>query len=225
MCGIAGIISLDASPVDRASIGRMVQSLAHRGPDGRGSYFDGPIGFGHLRLSILDPTPAGSQPMARDRNVLIHNGEIYNYLELAAELRNLGERIESSTDTEVILAAYRVWGIDAIARFNGMFAFALWDADRQLLIIARDRMGVKPVYVRRTARSLAFASEVAALIAGRPIDSADSWVPEPHLGAVNDFLARGKTDHSHQTFVEGVTALAPGHLVIVEGGSDIGMPV
>jgi asparagine synthase (glutamine-hydrolyzing) len=158
--------------------------------------------------------------MLRDRNVLVHNGEIYNYLELSAGLRELGETIGSETDTEVILAAYRVWGIDAVARFNGMFAFALWDADRKRLILARDRMGVKPLYIRRTAHALAFASEPAALLAGRPIDSADNWIPEPHVGAVRDFLMRGLTDHSLQTFFDGIVALAPGHLLIVDGESE-----
>jgi asparagine synthase (glutamine-hydrolysing) len=216
MCGIAGVVSLDGDPVDRAPVARMVQALMHRGPDGHGVHVDGPIGLGHTRLSILDPTPAGAQPMLRDRNVLVHNGEVYNYIELAAELRALGERIDSATDTEMILAAYRSWGIDAVARFNGMFAFALWDADRRRLVLARDRMGVKPLYIRRTARSLAFASEPQALVASGPLDGADAWVPEPQLGAIRDFLVRGMTDHTTQTFFDQIVALAPGHLLIVE---------
>ena len=105
-----------------------------------------------------------------------------------------------------------------IARFNGMFAFALWDAARNRLVLARDRMGVKPLYIRRTGRSIVFASEIGALLVGRPADPADTWRPEPHRGAVHDFLARGKVDHSMTTFVDEVTALQPGHCLVVEGG-------
>lgn len=220
MCGIAGINCRDGSPVNEPSLKRMVAALLHRGPDGHGCHVSGPIGLGHTRLSILDPSTAGRQPMLRDRNVLVHNGEIYNYLELAAELRTLGESIETTTDTEMILVAYRVWGISAISRFNGMFAFALWDEDRKRLILARDRMGVKPLYIRRTAHTLAFASEPAALLAGAPIDKEDTFTPEPHLGAVRDFLVRGLIDHSSQSFFDGVVSLAPGHLLVVDGETE-----
>jgi asparagine synthase (glutamine-hydrolysing) len=219
MCGIAGVVSLDGAPVERAPVARMVQALLHRGPDGHGVHVDGPIGLGHARLSILDPTPAGAQPMLRDGSILIHNGEVYNYLELAEELRALGERIDSATDTEVILAAYRAWGIDAVERFNGMFAFAIWDGDRRRLLLARDRMGVKPLYLRQTARTLAFASEPQALVASRPLDGGDTWVPEPHLGAIRDFLVGGMTDHTNQSFFDGIVAVDPGHLHIVEAGA------
>ncbi len=218
MCGIAGVLSLGADRVDASSVERMIEALAHRGPDGHGIHVDGRIGLAHRRLSILDPTPAGAQPMVRDGNVLVHNGEIYNYLELAAELRDRGQRIDSATDTEVILAAYKVWGLDALSRFNGMFAFALWDASRRSLILARDRMGVKPLYLRRSARSLAFASEPAALVAGRPMHGGDTWAPEPHLGVVRDFLIGGKVDNSPLTFFDGVTSLRPGHVLVIEDG-------
>jgi asparagine synthase (glutamine-hydrolysing) len=220
VCGIAGIISLDGSPVDRGSLERMVDALSHRGPDGRGIHVDGGVGLGHCRLSILDPTPAGAQPMVRSRTVLVHNGEVYNYLELAEELRGRGQRIDTATDTEVMLAAYRAWGVDAVTRFNGMFAFALWDAEQRRLILARDRMGVKPLYMRRTARSIAFASEIRALVAGRPVDPSDGWLPEPHPGAVSGFLVRGTTEHSTVTFLQGVTALPSSHLIIFEDGAE-----
>ena len=216
MCGIAGIVRFDRDPVDRAAIERMVTALLHRGPDGHGVFMAGPIGLGHTRLSILDPTPAGAQPMLRERSALVHNGEVYNYLELADELREAGERIESATDTEMILAAYRRWGIDAVRRFNGMFAFALWDADRERLVLARDRIGVKPLYIRRASRALAFASEPRALLSGRPIDELDAWVLEPHLGVVRDFLVRGSMDHTSQTFFDGIVAVPPGHVLVVD---------
>ena len=198
----------------------MVESQAHRGPDGRGIRVAGEVVLGHLRLSILDPSPAGEQPMCRGGLTLVHNGEVYNYLELADELRRAGHRIDSGTDTEVMLAAYQEWGLDAVPRFNGMFAFALWDADRRRLVLGRDRVGVKPLYVRRTARSLAFASEVKAFLRSRPLDETDDWRPEPDAATVNDFLVRGQTDHSTGTFLEGVTAVPAAHLLVVEDGHE-----
>ncbi len=220
MCGIAGILRFDGGPVGRDPLERMVGVLGHRGPDGSGIHVDGPIGLGHRRLSILDPTEAGAQPMSRGRNLLVHNGEVYNYLELAAELRDHGEQITTGTDTEIILAAYDRWGLDAVSRFNGMFAFALWDGERQRLLLARDRIGVKPIYLRRTRRSLAFASEPTAFIAASALDPDDAWIPEPRLGVVHDFLARGWTDHSTETFLDGVTALPSAHFLVIEGASE-----
>ena len=220
MCGIAGVCSRDGSPIDSAPFERLMGALAHRGPDGTGVHCDGGIGLGHRRLSILDPSDAGAQPMHRGATVLVHNGEVYNYLELAAELRDLGEVITSGTDTEVILAAYARWGLAAVSRFNGMFAFALWDAPRNRLVLARDRMGVKPMYLRRSRRTLAFASEPRAFVAGGALDADDAWLPEPQLGVVHDFLARGWTDHSAETFLDGVTSLPPAHLLVVEDGNE-----
>jgi len=215
MCGIAGILRLDGGQVDPGPIERMIGALAHRGPDGSGIHLAGSVGLGHRRLSILDTSDAGAQPMFRGRTALVHNGEIYNYLELAAELRDRGEQITTGTDTEVILAAYGVWGPDAVSRFNGMFAFALWDGERRRLLLARDRMGVKPLYLRRTPRSLAFASEPTAFIAGAGLDPGDAWIPSPHLGVVHDFLSRGWTERSSATFLDGVTSLPPAHLLVI----------
>ncbi len=224
MCGIAGILRVDGGLADPAAIEPLVDALAHRGPDGRGRYVEGPVAFGHLRLSILDPSPAGAQPMCRDGVVLVHNGEIYNYLELAEELRAAGETFSTGTDTEVILAAYRVWGLDAIARLNGIFAFAIWDPGKRRLVLARDPMGVKPMYLRRTSRSLIFASEIGGILASRAVDAADPWSPQPHPGAVHDFLGRGKLDSSLQTFVTGVTAHPPGHMTIIEDRDERTIP-
>ncbi len=220
MCGIAGVIRIDGAPVDPQPVSRMIDAMCHRGPDGIGTHFAPGVGLGHLRLSILDPTDAGAQPMVRGPHVLIHNGEVYNYLELADELRARGEEFTTGTDTEVMLAAYRVWGPDAVARFNGMFAFALWDEERRRLLLARDRMGVKPMYLRRTARSVAFASEPTAFVAAGPLDADDGWLPRPHLGAVHDFLARGWTEHSDATFLDGVTALPSAHLMLIDAGGE-----
>lgn len=220
MCGIAGVVRISGAPVDPLPVSRMIDALCHRGPDGTGTHQAPDVVLGHLRLSILDPTEAGAQPMVRGPHVLVHNGEVYNYLELAAELGAQGEEFSTGTDTEVILAAYRVWGPDAVARFNGMFAFALWDAERRRLLLARDRMGVKPLYLRRTARSFAFASEPNAFVAAGLLDPADGWLPRPHLGAVHDFLSRGWTEHSDATFLDGVTALPSAHLMLVDAGGE-----
>jgi asparagine synthase (glutamine-hydrolysing) len=198
----------------------MMRALAHRGPDSSDMVVDGGIGLGATRLSILDPTPAGAQPMTREGNVLVHNGEIYNYLELGDELRSLGVRLTTESDSEVILAAYRVWGEDAIRRFNGMFAFALWDGARERLVLARDRMGVKPLYTWRTARSLAFASEPPALLAGRPIDDADTSPIEPDLGIVRDFLHAGWTDHTDRTFFDGIRSVPAAHYLSIDADGE-----
>lgn len=218
MCGIAGILHFDGRPVDPNELESMLAPMAHRGPDGSGRHVEGGIGLGHWRLSILDPTPAGAQPMVRNGSWLVHNGEIYNFLELAAELRDLGHRLETATDTEVILAAYEQWGIDAFRRFNGMWALGLWDARRGLLLLSRDRFGVKPLLIRRSPDGIAFASEMGGVLAS-PGHSADRS-PEPNVAAVRDFLVRGLTDHSNETFIAGVTALPPAHVLVVEAGRE-----
>lgn len=197
----------------------MLAPMSHRGPDGSGRHVDGAVALGHWRLSILDPSPAGAQPMGRNGSWLVHNGEIYNFLELAAELRDLGRHLATATDTEVILAAYDQWGLDAFQRFNGMWALALWDGPRARLVLSRDRFGVKPLLVRRSAKDLSFASELAGLI-GEPNRSRETRALEPNLAAVRDFLVRGLTDHSSETFIAGVTALPPGHSLVVEAGRE-----
>jgi asparagine synthase (glutamine-hydrolysing) len=179
MCGIAGVYSLEAR-VDASNVGSMLSSMAHRGPDDRGIQLlaGGMLAFGHLRLSIIDLSPLGHQPMATsDGNTwIVYNGEIYNYRELRDELRQLGWNFRSDSDTEVILAAYRTWGLGAVTRFRGMFAFAIWDSSEKLLHLCRDRFGVKPLYFSVRGRRLAFASELKGLLATdistRPLDSA-----------------------------------------------------
>jgi asparagine synthase (glutamine-hydrolysing) len=167
MCGLAGILQLDGAPVSAAVLGRMTDAVAHRGPDGEGYLVEGPLGFGHRRLAIQDPTPAGQQPMAtRDgRHVLSYNGEVLNYRELRVELEAAGHTFRSRSDTEVVLEALAQWGTDALTRFNGMFAICLWDRERRELLLARDRYGIKPMYVSRRGDTLLFGSEVKALLA------------------------------------------------------------
>lgn len=218
MCGIAGVISLDGRPADADPAVRALGCLSHRGPNGSGVRVDGPVALAHRRLSILDPSDAGAQPMTRHGISLIHNGEIYNFLELGAELEGRGVRLTTATDTEVVIEAYRAWGIDAFTRFNGMWAMALWDGPRQLLVLSRDRLGVKPLYIRRSGRTLAWASEPPALVAAAPLDDGDGWRPEPYLPVVRDFLVRGLVDHATPSFVAGIESVPAGcHLVVEDG--------
>ncbi len=165
MCGIAGVIHFDGEPVDVGVIRRMTDAIAHRGPDGEGQWIDGPVGIGHRRLAVLDPTPAGSQPMFDDsgRYVLSYNGEVYNFRELRAELTYLGTTFRSGTDTEVVLQALIRWGTSALSMFNGMFALAFHDRLEGRFLLARDRYGIKPLYYQETDKGLAFASEARAI--------------------------------------------------------------
>lgn len=167
MCGIAGIIHTNGEPCSPGVLRRMTDAVAHRGPDGEGVYVDGSVGLGHRRLSIIDLSPAGHQPMisADGQYVLTYNGEIYNYQELRVELEALGHRFRSRTDSEVVLYAYAEWGARALDRFNGMFAFAVLDRKRRHLFLARDRYGIKPLYYTFTGTTLLFGSEIKALTA------------------------------------------------------------
>lgn len=165
MCGILGFIHSGparSGPLTEAHLG----PLGHRGPDGHGIYADAHVQLGHCRLAIIDLTDAGAQPMSSGdgRYVVTYNGEIYNHLELRAELEALGERFTSHSDTEVLLAAYKTWGGDCVKRFRGMFAFALWDKVQQTLFLARDRCGEKPLFFHRDGDRLTFASELKALV-------------------------------------------------------------
>lgn len=167
MCGICGIWNLDGRPVERESIERMNSSIRHRGPDGDGYFFshDKSLSLGHRRLSILDLTANGAQPMPdkSGRYTITFNGEIYNFLELRKELSAKGHQFYTESDTEVILAAYREWGEEMLHRFNGMWAFAIYDLEEESLFLARDRYGIKPLYYYHDGKQLLFASEVKAI--------------------------------------------------------------
>lgn len=169
------------------------------------------VGLAHRRLSIVDLSPTGHQPMtdADGTAWIVYNGEIYNHVELRQELQAAGETFVGSSDTEVILAAYRKWGIDCLSHFNGMFAFALWDLKTRRLFCARDRFGVKPFYYEWNGRRFAFASEprVLALTQGRRI--------APRLPAVRDLIALDWVDHGTHTFFDGIEQLPPGHLLTI----------
>lgn len=166
MCGITGIFNRSGEPVSSVILRRMTDRIAHRGPDGEGFYTDSFIGLGHRRLAIIDLTPAGHQPMISDSGnyALTYNGEIYNFRELRAELESCGHLFRSKTDTEVVLYAYKEWGEKCLERFNGMFAFAIWDKKKQQLFLARDRFGIKPLYYAQGKNVFLFGSEVKALL-------------------------------------------------------------
>jgi len=167
MCGIAGFINLNGDPAESLLLRRMTAAIAHRGPDGEGFFTDGAVGIGHRRLSIIDLSAAGHQPMQTSdgRFILSYNGEVYNFEELRVELEAMGHRFRSRTDSEVVLNAWAAWGVKALGRFNGMFAFAIWDRHERKLILARDRYGIKPLYYAEVGRTLLFGSEVKALLA------------------------------------------------------------
>ncbi|MBP2682163.1 MAG: asparagine synthase (glutamine-hydrolyzing), partial [Deltaproteobacteria bacterium] len=196
MCGIAGFLSTEAARPGEEVLRAMGDALAHRGPDASGTFLspDGRVGLSHRRLSILDLSPAGAQPMysADGSLVLSFNGEVYNFREIRAELEGKGHAFRGGSDTEVMLASFREWGVEsAVRRFIGMFAFALWDAGAGKLYLVRDRLGIKPLYLARLPGMLLFASELKALLAypgfPREVDRAAlqyylefQYVPGPH---------------------------------------------
>lgn len=192
MCGICGVLMFDGNPVDSDNIRCMTDVLSHRGPDDEGVFVDGVIGLGHRRLSILDTSPAGHQPMSNhDRSVWIsYNGEIYNYLELRAQLESRGHIFRTQTDTEVLVHGYEEWGKGCLEQLVGMFAFALWDRRRKVLWLVRDRLGIKPLFYAPMPDRILFASEIKGILADtsipRDIDYAamacffaSNWTPAP----------------------------------------------
>ena len=219
MCGIAGLLPL-AEPAPealiRARLGSMLDIQAHRGPDDRGTDIREGLGLGHLRLSILDLSNAGHQPMQSPdgRYTLVFNGEIYNYLELRSELAP--RKFISSSDTEVLLAAWERWGSACLDRLDGMFAFAILDRVENILWIVRDRFGVKPLYYSRLQLDgrdyLAFSSEIKGLHAA-------GVYPEAETRGWSSYLANGHTDHTQRTFWKDVTRVMPGELVRVDLGA------
>jgi asparagine synthase (glutamine-hydrolysing) len=206
VCGLCGVVALGRPP-EIETVERMAAELDHRGPDGEGSFHGEGVAFGFRRLAIIDLSDAGRQPFASEDGhlQLVHNGEVYNYRELRAELEAKGHRFRSATDTEVILAAYREWGDACVERFNGMWAFALWDGKRRRLFCSRDRFGVKPFYYRFADGRFVFASELKAFRA----DPGASV--EPNLRAVRDYVEQGYVDHTAESFFDGIVKLPPAH--------------
>lgn len=215
MCGVAGIVYLDKTPVSPVAVKRMTDVIAHRGPDGEGQWVEGHIGLGHRRLAIIDLSPAGHQPMvsADHRYVISFNGEIYNFMELRAELEAKGYWFRSRTDTEVLLYAYAEWGAGAIERLNGMFAFALWDRKEQKLFLARDRYGIKPLYYARQGKALFFASEQKAITANR------DFKREVNAPALLEYFTF-QNIFTDQTLLRDIKLLPAGHYAVLDMNRD-----
>src|SRR5215208_4586346 len=212
MCGICGVVQLGAPP-ETDTVAAMARMLDHRGPDGDGA-FDDPAGaaLGFRRLAIIDLSDAGLQPFASDDGALqlLHNGEIYNYVELRRELEARRHAFRSATDTEVILRSYEEWGDDCVRRFNGMWALALWDGRRRRLFCSRDRFGIKPFYYSFDGRRLAFASEPKAF----RVDPRTPLDANPR--AIRDYLQQGYADHTEETFFAGVKRLPAAHNLVLD---------
>jgi len=220
MCGIAGIFHLEtAKPVDPARVRAMLDAMPHRGPDGSGIWTAPGVGLGHLRLSIID-LESGAQPMLTDDEALavVFNGEIYNFAEVRAELEAKGHVFRTHSDTEVILHGYRQWGEECVHRFNGMFAFALFDARAQSLWLVRDRLGVKPLhYALLSDGSLIFGSELKSLLAHPLLRRA------PDLSALEDYMAYGYVPDD-ACLVAGVRKLGAGETLRLVRGRPLPQP-
>jgi asparagine synthase (glutamine-hydrolysing) len=211
MCGIVGIYNLNGDPVPVGLLKRMTDRISHRGPDGEGHYVDGPVGLGHRRLSIIDLSPAGQQPMANETGdvVITYNGEIYNFQKLRVELEALGYHFHSKTDTEVVVHAYEEWGERCVDYFNGMFAFAILDRKKQSLFLARDRYGIKPLYWYSKGGSFIFASEIKAILE-HPQVARGVCYP-----ALNEYFAF-QNIFTDLTLFEGIRLLPPGHVMTID---------
>lgn len=211
MCGICGFSNLDGSLADRALLDRMVSAMRHRGPDGHGVFVDAAVALGHTRLSIID-LATGAQPLGNEDGAIqvTFNGEIYNYVELREELLAAGHQFRTRSDTEVIVHAYEEWGLDCVSRFNGMFAFAIWDARTQRLFIARDHLGIKPLYFARSPSRFIFASEIKALLQD------ENCTGDMDLDALTA-LFTFRYVPSPKTLFRGIEKLPPGHHLVVSG--------
>ena len=209
MCGICGIINFDSQSVREDDIRQMMLQMKHRGPNDEGIFLNGTNGFGFVRLSILDLSDRGHQPMfdITQRFMIVHNGEVYNYIELREELIKLGYTFRSNTDTEVILYSYLHWGQDCLHKFNGMWAFAVYDKLENTLFISRDRFGIKPFYYYLDEHRFIFASDIP------PILTIIKNKKEPNYQSIFDFLVFNRTDYSENTFFEKVKKLQHGHLL------------
>lgn len=205
MCGISGLINKNKGPIQKDILKKMNELIRHRGPDADGFYYWNNIGLAHRRLSILDLSEDGNQPMHfSDRYTIVYNGEVYNYLEIKEELIGLGYTFKSATDTEVILAAYDFWGDNCLTKFNGMWSFAILDKPKNEVFFARDRFGIKPFYYTDNGECFAFGSEIKQLLPLQNCIKADREI-------LIEFLLTSIDNHSEKTYFEGVYALMPGH--------------
>ena len=211
MCAIVGIINLKKKRVNKKILDEMTDSLAHRGPNGRGTYIDNFIGLGHRRLSIIDLSEKASQPMQTEKGdyILTYNGEIYNFLSLRKKLRKESFRFFSRSDTEVLLKAFKRWGFECLDMLNGMFAFALWDKRNRVLTLARDRYGIKPLYWWMDSEVFLFASEIKAFF------KHPKFRKRIDLEALYEYFTFQNT-FSYKTLFKGVKLLEPGHFLQID---------
>ncbi len=214
MCGIAGYYNTDDRPASPVVLKRMTDSIAHRGPDGEGSFVDGPLALGHRRLAIIDLSPAGHQPMATEdgRYVISYNGEVYNFNELRVELKAKGHHFHSRTDSEVVLKSMVEWGSEALPRLNGMFAFAIWDKQERRFFLARDRYGIKPLYYAWSGSTFVFASEIKAILASGSVTA------KMNKAGLLEYLTF-QNFFTDQTLFEGVKLLPAGTSLEVRFGN------
>ena len=212
MCGICGELRFDRQTPDRDALDRMMACLAKRGPDDAGNHFSGPVALGHRRLSIIDLSNRSHQPMVDDATQLsiVFNGSIYNYPDLREQLRGLGHSFKSHGDTEVILKAYAEWGDGCVARLNGMFAFAIWDERAQMLFMARDRMGIKPLYYTVDPQRIRFASTPQALLAAGGVDTRIDSIALHHQFTLHAVVP------APRTLLRGVRKIQPAHSLSID---------
>jgi asparagine synthase (glutamine-hydrolysing) len=210
MCGISGIINLNKNPASETEISRMNEVIHHRGPDASQVYLYKNLGIGHRRLSIIDLSIDGNQPMHyKEKYTIIFNGEIYNYIEIKNELIKNEYTFKTNSDTEVILCAYDYWGEDCVSRFNGMWSFSILDKEKNILFISRDRFGVKPFYYARYNSQFIFGSEIKQILEITNYRKVNYTI-------LLDYLVWGFIDHTNNTFFEGISKLAPSHNLVYD---------
>ena len=216
MCGIAGIIS--KNPINRDKFEKMVDLVSYRGPDDRGTFYDGNVAFGHRRLSILDLSQAGHQPFIDEQYVLVYNGEIYNYQVLRRELENHGYRFSTNTDTEVLIKSYKHWGSECVQKLNGMWAFAIYDREKHVVFCSRDRFGIKPFYYYKNDSTLVFASEIKQIL------FMNDSVPRANRERLMEFLIGGIQDYTSETFFSDIYQLTAGTNLFLDLSKDVLQP-
>ncbi|MEK7271175.1 MAG: asparagine synthase (glutamine-hydrolyzing), partial [Planctomycetota bacterium] len=216
MCGIAGILDAGGAAVLHSHLSPMAAAMRHRGPDDEGVWSERSIGLAHRRLSVIDLSSRGHQPMSNDDGTLwiSYNGEVYNFPSLSVELKTKGFSFKSRTDTEVVLKAYEAWGTEAFAKFNGMFALAIWDGRRRTLVLARDRYGVKPLYWTRAGNRFLFASEIKALLAVPGVSR------KANLQALSEYFCFQNL-YGEETLFEGIRLLSPGTVMEVSADGTV----
>ncbi len=211
MCGICGTLHLDGNEANLLPIDRMLDTLGRRGPDHGGSFSDGPVALGHRRLAIIDLSSHANQPMVDSQLglTIVFNGTIYNYPELRKQLQGMGHHFFSHSDTETILKAYAAWGAGCVDRLHGMFAFAIWDSQHQQLFLARDRLGIKPLYIAQTNNRFYFASTTQALLTTGEIDTAIDTVGLHHQLTLHGVIP------APRTILKGISKLPPATTLVV----------